>query len=164
METQAIKSPTSQEKIDAFLKVLDVTLREMQHEVNTSMVLNEQGISNDFITQIKKVIDADPLQNLFEVSNNLDSSIKEILNGIATQFFKSKRNDIASVYRSLTTNNDLHYSIILATDSTEKRLELFDFLNSYEMLELAEKFPLYFQFVPARFENKIINSEKVLLA
>jgi len=59
--------------------------------------------------------------------------------------------------------NDLHYSIVLKNDNIENRNKIFDFFDKFDLLDISNKYPVYFQFVPVELIEKILVSESVKL-
>ncbi len=104
---------------------------------------------------------SNPIDSVFQVSNNIDSQVKHIVDIFVKSFLRRNKSLIASAYRSKTSLNDLHYSIVLKDDNIDNRNIIFDFFDKYDLFEISNKYPVYFQFVPVELVNKLNYSEEL---
>jgi hypothetical protein len=88
-----------------------------------------------------------------------DSNTAAIKRMVRT-FFVNNKSLIAKVLISYNTLNNLHYSIVLKDDNIENRSTIFEFLNRYDLLDLSNKYPVYFQFIPIELAHKINRIEE----
>lgn len=101
---------------------------------------------------------------IFKISDTLDNQVKTILDKFIKSFLQKHKTIIASAYRSKTSLNDLHYSIVLQEDTVENRKEIFAFFEKYDLLDISTKYPVYFQFVPVELVDKIRYTEALKFA
>lgn len=150
-------------QLKAILYLLQTNLEGFKDEVDRSYdLLVKIGEKTDFTKSIEKMLN-DPLGNLGDISSNIDEQVKTIINTIAKGFFKENQSLISSVYRSNTSLNELHYSIVLKDDNIENRNKIFEFLDKLDLLDISTKYPIYFQFVPAELVSKINYIEEIKL-
>lgn len=57
--------------------------------------------------------------------------------------------------------NDLHYSIVLKDDNINIRTDFFSFLEKFDLMNISQKHPVYFQFIPEKLINKISYNEEI---
>jgi hypothetical protein len=91
------------------------------------------------------------------MKNNNTADIK----GMVRTFFVNNKSLIAKVLISYNTLNNLHYSIVLKDDNIENRNTIFEFLNKYDLLDVSNKYPVYFQFIPIDLAYKINRIEEL---
>ena len=160
-----IETSTGQKKgqIKAILYLLQTNLDEFKNEVDKSYELLRIGEKTDLSKMIEETL-SDPFRSIFNVSSKIDKEVRDIVNRITIGYFKSiKKSTISQVYQNKSHRNDLYYAIVLEEDSIENRSMVFDFFDSYEQLDIAERFPVFFQFVPAELTGKLKHMEKVTL-
>lgn len=162
--TENIKIPTSADQklgqLKAILYLLQTNLEEFKDEVDRSYELLKLGEMTELSSKIENTL-SNPIDNVFHVSNNIDTQVKYIVDKFVKSFLAKNKSIIAGAYRSKTSLNDLHYSIVLNDDNIKNRNSIFDFLDKYDLLDIANKYPVYFQFVPSELINKINFSEEV---
>lgn len=90
---------------------------------------------------------------------DFNTAIKDL----AKAFFMHNKSIIEKVFFSSLSVNNLHYSIVLKDDNIDSRNSIFEFLNSYDLLVVADKYPIYFQIIPAELAHKINSEELTLL-
>jgi hypothetical protein len=147
-------------QLKAILYLLQTNLEEFKDEVDRSYELLKLGEMTELSSKIENTL-SNPIDNVFQVSSNIDTQVKYIVDKFVRSFLNKNKTIISSAYRSKTSLNDLHYSIVLNEDNLENRNSIFDFLDKYDLLDIANKYPVYFQFVPAELINKINFSEEV---
>lgn len=86
------------------------------------------------------------------------------IKGMAQTFFVNNKSLIDKVLLSYTTLNNLHYSIVLKDDNIDNRNVIFEFLNSYDLLDVASKHPICFQFIPIALAHTINSAEELTFA
>lgn len=151
------------QSLKAILFLLQTHLEQFSATVDQSYDLfTAIGEKTEFAKAIEKMID-NPLENLTGVSNDIDMQLKSILNSIVKKFLQQKISIVDKVLKSEVSKNNLYYSIVLKEDNLENRMEIIDFLSSYDTLNVAAKYPVYFQFIPASLVGKIKCQEEVLL-
>jgi len=149
-------------QLQAILYLLQTNLEEFSDEVDRSYELLKIGEKTDLSNKIEDSID-DPLTSIFKMTSNIDDQVKEIVNRIAESFLKQNSEIIQSAFRTKTSLNDLHYSIVLKTDNMYNRNKIFDFFDKFDLLEISRKYPVYFQFVPEELAEKMHVYETVNL-
>jgi len=149
-------------QLKAILYLLQTNLEEFSDEVDRSYELLKIGEKTDLSNKIEDSID-DPLTSIFKMTSNIDDQVKEIVNRIAESFLKHNSEIIQSAFRTKTSLNDLHYSIVLKTDNMDNRNKIFDFFDKFDLLEISRKYQVYFQFVPKELAEKMHVYETVNL-
>lgn len=90
--------------------------------------------------------------------------MKDVIKSMAKNFFDRNQSLIEKILISNTSLNHLHYSIILKDDNIENRNAIFEFLNRYDLLDINNKYPVYFQFIPTELAHKINSIEEITFA
>jgi hypothetical protein len=160
-----IATNTDQKKgqIKAILYLLQTSLDEFKKEVDKSYELLRLGEKTDLSKMIEETLN-DPFKSIFNVSSKIDKEVKDIVNRITIGYFKSLQKDIKShLYKNKSQRNDLYYAIVLEKDNIENRSKIFNFFDYYDMLDISERFPVSFQFVPIELIGNFKNLEKILM-
>jgi hypothetical protein len=142
------------------LFVLQEKLSETLQEVNNSYDLYKLGEK----TKLAQLIEAsiqDPLNTGYKLSVDIDNNVKCMIDLVVKNFFLKNKDIIDSVYRTKTPRNDLHYCVVLKEDNPKNRTNIFSFFNTYDSTNFSEKFPVYFQFVPAKLIEKVFVHSKL---
>lgn len=148
--------------LKAILYLLQTNLEGFKDEVDRSYELLKIGEKTDLTKKLEKTLN-NPLGHLGEISMNIDEQVKNIIDTFAKSFFKQNQKLISSVYRSKTSLNELHYSIVLKEDNIDNRTQVFEFLNKFDLFDLSSKYPVFFQFVPVELVNNINYAEELKL-
>lgn len=149
-------------QLKAILYLLQTNLEEFKDEVDRSYELLKIGEITNLTKEIETTL-SNPMGNVFQVSNNIDGQVKHILDIFVKSFLRYNKQILTSVYRSKTSMNDLHYSIILKEDNVDNRNKIFDFFDKYDLYDISSKYPVYFQFVPEELISKLNYSEELKL-
>ena len=147
-------------QLKAILYLLQTNLEEFKDEVDRSYELLKIGEMTDLTKKIEGTL-SNPMDSILNVSNNIDSQVKQIVDIFVKSFFRKNKAVVTSAFRSKTSLNDLHYSIVLNEDNIDNRNKIFDFYDKYDLLEIANKYPVYFQFIPVELINKLYYSEEL---
>ncbi len=148
--------------LKAILFLLQSNLEEFKDEVDKSYSLLQIGEKTPLSQRIEKMLN-DPIEGLFHMSGQIVDQIKQILDKLVKGFLHHNMDLIKAVYRSKTSMNDLHYSIVLKEDNMDNRDNLFEFLNWLDSSDISAKYPVYFQFVPVEFSDRINFVEEINL-
>jgi hypothetical protein len=151
------------EQLKAILYLLQTNLEEFKDEVDRSYELLKIGEMTQLTKKIEGTL-SNPIDSISQVSANIDKQVKHIVDIFVQSFFRRNKALLSSAYRSKTSLNDLHYSIVLKEDNIDNRNKLFDFFDRYDLLEISSKYPVYFQFVPVELVGKINYSEELKFA
>jgi hypothetical protein len=143
------------------LKALDARASELKDYISSSVEMLPLGVDTDLVVFIKKTME-DPLAQLLDTKKGLDEAVVSFIILIVKRFFENNRNKIEKAFRTDTTNNDLHFSIVLKEDNHEDRELLFAFLRDYRHTNLGKAFPVHFQFVPKHVADKVMAREILL--
>lgn len=165
METEATIKTSVDQKVDqikAILYLLQTHTEEFKAEIDKAYALLKVGEKTDLSNKIEKIMD-DPFSNIFEISSGVDNQAKELIDRLAKSFFNFNNEIIRYAYRTRTFFNDLHYSVVLKEDNIVNREKMFEFFEKYDLLEIADRFPVYFQFVPLELMSKIPSSEEIIV-
>ncbi len=149
-------------QLQAILYLLQTNLEEFKEEVDRSYELLKIGEKTDLSKKIEDSLEA-PINSIFKLSSNIDSQIREIIDRMVKGFLKHNSEIIKIAYRTKTNLNDLHYSIVLKQDDIDNRNKIFDFFDKFDLLDIATKYPVYFQFVPNELIDKIKVDEPIKL-
>lgn len=147
-------------QIKAILYLLQTNLEEFKDEVDRSYELLKVGEMTELTKKIEGTL-SNPMDSVLNVSKSIDGQVKQIVDIFVKSFFRKNKETISSAYRSKTSLNDLHYSIVLKEDNMENRNKIFDFFDKYDLLDIANRYPVYFQFIPVELVNKINYSEEL---
>lgn len=147
-------------QLKAILYLLQTNLEEFKDEVDRSYELLKIGEMTDLTKKIEGTL-SNPMDSVLNVSNNIDSQVKQIVDIFVKSFFRKNKTVVSSAFRSKTSLNDLHYSIVLNEDNIDNRNKIFDFYDKYDLLEISYKYPVYFQFIPVELVNKLNYSEEL---
>lgn len=158
-DISASADPKSGE-VQAMLNWLRTYAKERQNEAALSSKVLEAGATTNLTRSIEEML-SDPVGSLYKISNAVDTPMKELVNTLVQIFFKINKALLSSAYRSKTPLNKFHYSIVLKEDNMENRNKIFDFLDMYDLLGFSNKYPVYFQFVPAELASKVNYSEEL---
>lgn len=155
-----IKKDNKLGQLKAILYLLQTNLEELKDEVDSSYELLKIGEKTSFSEKLLKKID-NPIKDIFEFSSNIDDQVDYILDRVVRGYLKKKHDIIDRAFKTKESINDLHYSIVLKEDNTENRMAIFSFLNNFDLMDITEKHPIYFQFIPRKLIDKINYSEEV---
>lgn len=147
-------------QLRAILYLLQTNLEEFKDEVDRSYELLKIGEMTELTKKIEGTL-SNPMDSVLNVSNNIDGQVKQIVDIFVKSFFRKNKETVGAAYRSKTSLNDLHYSIVLKEDNIKNRNKIFDFFDKYDLLEIANKYPVYFQFIPVELVNKLNYSEEL---
>jgi hypothetical protein len=150
-------------RIKTILYLLQNYLGDFQAEVDRSYALLNVGATTELVQKIETLL-TNPIDNITNMANNIDTQVKHLADVLVKSFLHEHKVLVNMAYRSKTPFNDLHYCIVLHTDDMVNRSKIFNFYDMYDLLEIAERYPVYFQFVPTELADKIIYSEQLKLA
>ena len=163
MEDINTASEKKLQQLKHILYLLQSNLEEFKDEVDRSCALLQIGEKTEFTRSIEKML-SDPLGDFSNISEKIDHEVKGIIKSMAKNFFNGNRALIEKVLISNTSLNHLHYSIILKEDNIDNRNAIFEFLNRYDLLDMTNKYPVYFQFIPTELAHKINSIEEITFA
>lgn len=158
-----IASEKKLQQLKHILYLLQSHLEEFKDEVDRSYALLQIGEKTAFTKDIEKRL-SDPLGDFSNISDKIDQEVKGIIKSMAKNFFNKNQSLVERVLISNTSLNQLHYSIVLKEDSIDNRTKIFEFLDKYDLLDMANKYPVYFQFVPTELAHKINSIEELTFA
>lgn len=142
-----VKKDEKSKIIHEILYKLDTELNNFLNEVQKSYALYKVGEKTDIVKEIEKIID-DPLDNLIEISDDIDNKIVFFIDAIVNKYFNQNKKFINKAFKLNTLNkNQLFYIIVLKKDTTDNRQKLFDFLDDYELTRFANKYKIDFKFI-----------------
>jgi len=150
------------DQVKQLLFLLQTHLEEYKDEVDRSYELYKIGEKTNLSKKLENVI-KNPLSNIHDLSSNIDLQAKQIIDGIVKSFFKYNCKIIQTAYKTKTSSNDLHYSIVLKKDDIDNRNRIFDFFDKFYILDISDKYPVYFQFVPPELIGKMHLNEEIEL-
>ncbi len=159
-QTFDIKNDSKLGQLKAILYLLQTNLEEFKDEVDASYALLSIGEKTPLSKKLEKTLE-NPIKDIFQFSNKIDSQVNQILDKIIRGYFKKNYSALEKVYKTRESLNDLHYSIVLKEDNIENRDIFFDFLNKIDLANISQKHNVYFQFIPSKLVEKIKFSEEI---
>ena len=163
MEDIHTASEKKLQQLKHILYLLQSNLEEFKEEVDRSYALLQIGEKTEFTKSIEKRL-SDPLGDFSNISDKIDQEVKGIIKSMAKNFFSRNKSLVEKVLLSNTSLNHLHYSIVLKDDNIDNRNIIFEFLNRYDLLDMGNKYPVYFQFIPTELAHKINSIEEITFA
>ena len=163
MEDINLASEKKLQQLKHILYLLQSNLEEFKDEVDRSYALLQIGEKTEFTKSLEKWL-SDPLGDFSNISDKIDQEVKGILKSMAKNFFNHNKSLVEKVLISYTSLNHLHFSIVLKEDNIDNRNAIFEFLNRYDLLDMANKYPVYFQFIPTELAHKINSIEELTFA
>jgi len=134
-------------EIPGILYQLDLQLEKFITEVKRSYALYKVGQKTDFVKNIEKSLQANPIDSLTSLAENIDEQVLFFLNDQVEHFFKHKASLLTSAHKIRTERKlDLYYLLVLKQDSMDNREILFSFLDEYDLKPISRKYPIYFKF------------------
>ncbi len=147
-------------QLQAILYLLQTNLEEFKDEVDRSYELLKIGEKTNLSEKIEATID-DPISSIFKLSLDIDNQLKSIVDRIVKSFLKHNSSILQSAYQLNTTN--LQYAIVLKNDNIDNRNKIFDFFDKFDLLDIADKVTVNFQFVPAQLIEKMFVQKSIPL-
>jgi hypothetical protein len=144
----------NQEETQSQLKDFITKYREFFANKAGSLLHGEQmlelGAKTADIQELEQLF-FNPIQSLVDARKNIDNNLYQITDRMICFFIKRSITDgvIASAFKKVKEGEPLFYGITLVEDTFPNRENVLSFLTFYSSLELSEKIPVHFQFVPA---------------
>lgn len=157
-----IKKDSKLGQLKAILYLLQTNLEDFKDEVDSSYELLKVGERTALSKKIEQKIE-NPIQDIFEFSSKIDLQVNAIIDKVIKSFFKKNAKIIDSAFKTKESLNDLHYSIVLKEDNIDNRTKLFSFLDNFDLMDISQKHPVYFQFIPKKLIDKINYKEEIKL-
>ena len=142
------------------LFILQQALEDLKNDVDRSYALHDLGEKTEIVKQIENMLD-NPLNSIFEMTEEFDNFINSIVSTLIYGFLKSKKDLIKSIYSERTNSNDLFYAIVLNNDNLENRSAILRFYDFFYSLDISRKYPINIQFVPSSLENKFSKFKQI---
>lgn len=155
-----INTELKTKQLQAILYLLQTHLEDLKKEVDRSYELLKIGELTDLSKKIENTLNS-PFGNILEISKDIDDKVKQVLNSFVSSFFKYRHDLIQAVFKSKTPLDELYYSIVLREDNLENRNKIFEFYNKFDLLDISNRYPVYFQFVPKELLGKIKYIEEI---
>lgn len=155
-----IKKDNKLGQLKAILYLLQTNLEEFKDEVDSSYELLKIGEKTSLSKKIEKSID-NPLEDIFEFSSKIDNQVNYILDRVIRSYLRKNTNLVDKAFKTKDNWNDLHYSIVLKEDNLHNRTKLFTFLDNFDVMDISQKHPIYFQFIPKNLIHRINYNEEI---
>lgn len=155
-----IKKDNKLGQLKAILYLLQTNLEDFKDEVDSSYELLKIGEKTNFSKKIEQKID-NPIKDIFEFSSKIDNQVNSILDKVVRGFLQKNSSIIYKAFKTKENQDDLHYSIVLKDDTINNRTKLFSFLDNFDLIEISQKHPIYFQFIPRKLIDKINYNEEI---
>ena len=156
------KNDNKLQQLKAILYLLQTNLEEFKDEVDSSYELLKIGEKTSLSKKLEQKID-NPINDIFEFSSEIDYQVNYILDKVVRGFLKKNSNVIDKAFKTKENHYDLHYSIVLKEDNINNRTKMFSFLDKFDVMDISQKHPIYFQFIPKQFIDKINYQEEINL-
>lgn len=143
--------------IEAYRQILVSKTNDLGHGEK----MLELGAKTETIQELENLF-LNPIQSLVDARDNIDRSLLRIADSVASFYLKTciEGGIIKSAFKKIK-GASLYYGITLNKDNFETRDSVFEFLNFYFSLNLSEKIPIYFQFVPEELINTFSQVEPI---
>jgi len=155
-----IKKDNKLGQLKAILYLLQTNLEEFKDEVDSSYELLKIGEKTSLSKKIEQKMD-NPVKDIFEFSSKIDNQVNYILDKVIRGFLKKNSKLVDQAFKTKANQNDLHYSIVLKNDNLDNRNKLFSFLDNFDLMDISQKHPIYFQFIPKKLISKINYNEEI---
>jgi hypothetical protein len=155
-------SPESSSGLHEFIGEYKKFLLKHVNDVSSGESMLQLGAKTNIIQQIETWM-TNPLDVLLNAHTSVENSIKDIVEQLIAFYLKSsiEKHAIKSAFEISSLNNTLSYGIVLNDDSIENREEILKFLSLYYTFALAEKIPVFFQFVPEELKSAFGEVENI---
>ncbi len=107
------------------------------------------------------IIEVQAFTELSKVANNIDDRNMMIINKIVEYFLKENNYIIEAAFKNGSMQGSLHYAIVLRRDSLINRNSIFRFFEKYDLSKYANRYPVYFQFIPKALVSKMQAYENI---
>jgi len=124
------------------------------NDLKNDSQMTSQLLDFNLKTEFAQIVDdaiRNPLKVNFESMLLFQNIVSDILNKEFCKFFETNRKYIVNVYKSVTNNNFLHYTILL--NDFEKRSIFSDYWLKFHLSSLGKYFTLVFQTVPLELHH-----------
>jgi hypothetical protein len=156
----SLKASSTDDLFGEILLILRKHFDESIEDIELTKKLSKLGAKTQLHQIIEKALE-DSLKATWDASVSIDKQFMSILDLIIQAYFKELKDVVETVYKTKTTGNVLHYSVVLKEDNMENRNAVYEFFDDYETSEYSEKYPIYFQVVPPGLINKINTEKKI---
>lgn len=155
-----IKKDNKLGQLKAILYLLQTNLEEFKDEVDSSYELLKIGEKTSLSKKIEQKMD-NPIKDIFEFSSKIDNQVNYIIDKVVRGFLKKNSNIVERAFKTKSNLDDLHYSILLKDDNIDNRTKMFSFLDNFDLMDISQKHPIYFQFIPKQIIDKINYNEEI---
>ncbi len=155
-----VQSDSKVKEIQSILYLLQESLERLKDEADRSYELFKVGEKTPLTEHIERFLN-DPLRGVIQSSSTIDKQVRGLISRIVEQFFVGKNELIRNVCLTKNANNDLHYSIVLKSDTIENRASIFEFFELYNKLDIYSRYPVFFQFVPIELMGEISSASEI---
>ena len=153
-------SSEEKEKLQSTVELFSSIFADLSNDAKFSADLLSMNIKSTFAQEIDEAI-KNPLQTSFKSLEMLENAISDMLKTIVKSFLAEKKQLINSVYLAKSTENLLHYSIVLNDYNLSNKSVFNNFIANYEKTVYSKRFPIVFQIIPESitdaFEKEITN-------
>lgn len=122
-------------------------LKYIEKDANNSHELASMGVHTKLAKTIADFL-ANPLNGMVNTFLSARKNLVNLLDGIIVKNFLIVNKKIILKAYHAKQDYALSYYIILNEDTTENREVFFDFLDSYQSLDIERQVPIYFSFLP----------------
>lgn len=151
----------SNDDLNSLLDSYNEFLTHNKVQVDFSKQMLSHGAKTELAIGIENMV-KNPLAEIFKMSCVADNLAETFIDRNVKNFLSSKSNIILSAFKNESKVERLHYCIVLKSDTTVNRKDIFDFLSYYESFDIAKKFPIYFQFISKRLKDSINKKEVIV--
>jgi hypothetical protein len=141
-------------QVSEILGILQQTVEQLKQEVDTTCILHQLGAETTLSRMIQETV-SDPAKSLFSLATQINKQVKDLIVEFTQGYFKEvNRNLPLRVFQCAFNADDLFFLIVLESDNYDNRSRVFDFFDTYDMLDISRKFPVTFQFTPETYLSK----------
>lgn len=149
--------------IDYIYDLIKEVMIEAHQKVDGSQKLYKLGSEDELADIVKKMLGS-PLDLITTTFDKQLIFFHQVMQQIVSEFLSKHKNKIAKTYIVNEDHEKLHYAIILNKDNYKERAEFYKFLQKYDDYGISNSFPIVFQFVSPKLEDKLNKVEEIALS
>ncbi len=154
--TFSSKQQSIDEKLHAFFYYLQEDLDKFKSEVEKSYELYRKIGKKTELTQLIEENIKNPSKGFLANADEVNQVAFAIVNAQVIMHFKSNNEVISKVFQIVRKiDGALRYFVVLKKDNLSNRRKIYTFFDKYGVSDLANKFPVYIEFISKDLVSKI---------
>jgi len=149
--------------IDYIYDLIKEVIIEVHQKVDGSQKLYKLGSEDELADIVKKMLGS-PLDIITTLFDKQLIYFYKMMQKIVSEFLSKHKDKIAKTYIVNEEHNKLHYAIILNKDNYKERAGFYKFLKRYDDCGISNSFPIVFQFVSPKLEDKLNKVKEIALS